>query len=165
MSSGNTKGFSELIKEIDPDGAYTTNQIKGLKMVYSRGWDACEGQKTVNIQWKPKIDEVIEYFNQIAGKTVGATPSHVKAIKGRLIEEYTVEQLKAIVDYVVLDWTGKMFGDTKGETYIRIATLFGSSEKVDKYLGLAEVSQAAAKAKTAQIITKKQDPNQFKSSF
>jgi uncharacterized phage protein (TIGR02220 family) len=165
MSSENTKGFAEYLKSQDPDGQYTTNQVKGLKGYYTAGWDACNGKKNIPAIYKSRVSEVIKHFNEVAGKNVRDTPSHTKAIKGRLIEEYTVDELKSIIDYVVLDWTGKMFGDTKGETYIRIATLFGSSDKVDKYLGLAEVSQAAVKAKTAQIITKKVDTSQFKGSF
>ena len=157
MSNRNLKGFAEYYMTIDPEGLYTVKQVNTAKGYYKAGFDACNGKQTADTSYKSRIDEVIAHFNDIAGKNVTATPNHTSVIKGRLIEKYTVEQLNSIVDYAVRDWTGKLFGSTKGEQYIRIPTLFGSSEKVDKYLGIAATQ--AEERKPTEVLTKRTKPS------
>lgn len=74
------------------------------------------------------IEQIIEYFNNKAGKRYKASSQSTKrVIHARLSEKFTLEDFKAVIDYKVSEWKG-----TKMEDYLRPETLFGT--KFESYL-------------------------------
>lgn len=68
-----------------------------------------------------EISEIIDYFNQVAGKHyTGRSESHRKCITARLKEGYTVEEFKQVIDNMTREWQG----DEKMERYLCPETIF-----------------------------------------
>jgi uncharacterized phage protein (TIGR02220 family) len=97
---------------------------------------ATDTYKKVKKDKNKDIVEIIEYLNKISGKSFNpnakATASHINA---RLMEKYTMEQFKAVMDAKVGQW----INDPKMNKYIRPQTLFGT--KFDSYLQEATPSR------------------------
>jgi uncharacterized phage protein (TIGR02220 family) len=73
--------------------------------------------------------EVIRYLNDRAGTSYKETAQgHVRLIRGRLSEGYTVDDFKRVIDNKSDEWCG-----TDMETYLRPSTLFAPSH-FDEYL-------------------------------
>lgn len=82
------------------------------------------------------VDETNAILSHLNAKTKSnfqSVASNQKLIRARLAEGYTVEQLCAVVDAKVAEWTG----DPKMEKYLRPATLF-NAEKFAQYAGAAQ---------------------------
>ena len=77
-----------------------------------------EGKKD---KYDAQISEIIDYFNQVAGKHyTGRSESHRKCITARLKEGYTVEEFKQVIDNMTREW----MGDEKMERYLCPETIF-----------------------------------------
>jgi uncharacterized phage protein (TIGR02220 family) len=73
---------------------------------------------------------VLEHLNAKANRAFQATPANAKLIVARMREGATVDQLKAVVDAKVAEWSH----DPKMSQYLRPATLF-NAEKFGQYSG------------------------------
>lgn len=83
----------------------------------------------VNDIYTPQIKEVIDYLNEKSKKNFRHTTKKTQTlIKGLLKNNYTVEDIKKVIDIKVKQW-GK---DKKMKIYLRPETLFGS--KFEAYL-------------------------------
>lgn len=77
-----------------------------------------------------EIAEVIEYLNQKSGKKYKPTAKgNAKFISARLNDNYTVSDLKKVIDTKCSQWKG----DPKMDAFLRPKTLF-NSENFDTYL-------------------------------
>ncbi|OXI24340.1 conserved phage C-terminal domain-containing protein [Burkholderia sp. AU15512] len=74
--------------------------------------------------------DILSYLNEKANRNFQAVPANTKLIAARIREGATVEQLKAVVDAKVKDWSH----DPKMCEYLRPATLF-NAEKFGQYAG------------------------------
>ncbi len=111
---------------------------------------AREADEAKNLR-KLEIDESLTYLNQKAGANFKlSTKAHRKFISGRIIEGATVQDLKAVIDLKVREWSN----DTKMSKYLRPETLFGPT-KFDGYLSETKRAQSA-------IPTLKYDHTKFK---
>lgn len=83
-----------------------------------------------------KVTEVIEHFNKVANKRFSTkSPSNVRFITGRLMQGYTVEDCKRVIDMKTAEWKD----DPKMSLYLRIETLFNDT-KFQGYINQAGVS-------------------------
>ncbi len=89
-----------------------------------------------------KIEEVIGYLNQTAGKRFKATESHAEHIGARL-EKHSVDDLKRVIDAKCNEW----IGDSKMEMYLRPATLFNKSKFQDYFEQLEPVTNKKLSAR------------------
>ena len=72
--------------------------------------------------------EIIEYLNEKSGTNYRASSAKTqKCIHARLVEGYTVDDFKTVIDKKCGDWRGTEF-----EQYLRPSTLFGT--KFEEYL-------------------------------
>lgn len=83
-----------------------------------------------------KLDNVVEsqvllnYLNDISGKSFKHVDSNLKLIKARLNEGHSEKDIYAVIDRKVTEWEN----DPKMAKYIRPATLF-NAEKFNQYVG------------------------------
>ena len=85
--------------------------------------------KEDNTKEDNNIEQVITYLNEKADKNFKAnTPVTIKHIKARLLEGYTIDDFKKVIDIKVAKWKT----DPKMSDYLRPETLFGN--KFDGYL-------------------------------
>lgn len=80
--------------------------------------------------------EAIEYLNKKTGRNYRPVESNLKLVRGRLREGFTLEDLKAVVDRKVAQWSDK----PKMAEYLRPATLF-NAEKFNQYIAEASNSE------------------------
>lgn len=69
-----------------------------------------------------QAEEIIAYLNEKAKTRFKPVESNLKFIKARL-KDYSVEQLKAVIDLKVKEWRG-----TKMQAYLRPETLFNATK-------------------------------------
>ena len=82
------------------------------------------------------IKYIVEYLNQKAGKKYKSTSKDTQQhIHARLVEGYTLDDFKAVIDKRCAAW----LGDPKMEEYLRPSTLFGT--KFESYLNAPDVTQ------------------------
>lgn len=141
------KKFNSLLKEFDPNGQLTREKEDILRKFYNAGWDDALGAMEGRLKIKPVVEETIDYLNKCTGRRFKASEGTIKLISPRIRSGYTLEDFKKVIDYAVESWTG-----TKFEQYIKPQTLFGSDEKVAKYLDLWE--STCNKPSGEQVITK-----------
>lgn len=84
---------------------------------------------------KPKINgveakRILDHLNTTAGRSYRAVDSNTNLIKARLLEGYSEDDLKAIIDRKVRDWRD----DDTMRQYLRPATLFNAT-KCAQYMG------------------------------
>lgn len=90
-----------------------------------------DNKENICINTNTKEIEILDYLNEKAGTRYRAVESNLRLIRGRL-KDYTVDELKKVVDNKVRDWKG-----TSMQQYLRPETLFGAT-KIETYLnGLA----------------------------
>lgn len=112
----------------------TNNNNKELNNnIYSRE----KGQKTPSSE----VIEVVEYLNKVTGSNYKPTTQEtMRKINGRL-KDYSVEDLKKVIDYKHEQWKGTDFA-----MYLRPKTLFSES-KFESYLQDANIKQQEQKKK------------------
>ena len=82
--------------------------------------------------------EVIRYLNERAGTSFKeSAQGHLRLIRGRLSEGYTLDDFRKVIDSKVDEWLG-----TEMETYLRPSTLFAPSH-FDEYLNRAKTKTGA----------------------
>ena len=93
-----------------------------------------------------QISEIIDYFNQVAGKHyTGRSESHRKCITARLKEGYTVEEFKQVIDNMTREW----MGDEKMERYLCPETIFNG--KFETRLNNTETKAQKEKRETDEL--------------
>lgn len=75
------------------------------------------------------FSSIIDYLNEKTGKEFKPVESNLKFIKARVGEGHSLDDLKAVIDRKVLEWSG-----SKMEQYLRPSTLF-NAEKFNQYVG------------------------------
>lgn len=93
----------------------------------------------------PEI-EILNYFNQLAGKKCKPIKSNLAPIKARLKDGYTEQELKEIIQVKTLEWKN----NEKMNVHLHPVTLFRESN-ADKYLN--------------QIIAIKENPDKYADHF
>jgi uncharacterized phage protein (TIGR02220 family) len=89
-----------------------------------------EETKRYNMSSNSQLAEVIDYLNKKANKKFRPVESHLRLIRARLKEGYTVEEMKQVIDMKVSDW----LTDKERNQYLRPSTLF-NCEKFNNYVG------------------------------
>lgn len=103
-------------------------------------WNCCSEEERIKISeiigqentkaLNPQAVEILEYLNVKAKKGFKPGDANLKFILARLAEGHTADDLKAVVDRKVAQWSE----DPKMAQYIRPATLF-NDEKFNQYVG------------------------------
>lgn len=79
---------------------------------------------------KPDVmPKIINHLNSVAGKNFKPTETHAKHIRARIAEGHSVEDIMAVIDRKVQEWSGTDYAQ-----YIRPSTLF-NAEKFNQYVG------------------------------
>lgn len=91
-------------------------------------------KENICINTNTKEIEILNYLNEKAGTRYRAVESNLRLIRGRL-KDYTVDELKKVVDNKVRDWKG-----TNMQQYLRPETLFRAT-KFESYMNGLEVKQ------------------------
>lgn len=91
-------------------------------------------------------EQILEYFNSVAGTKFRQTETNLKPIRARLLEKFTVDDCKLVIDYKVEEWKG-----TEMQKYLRPETLFRPS-KFEGYLNAAQ-TKAPKKARQSSADT------------
>lgn len=91
-------------------------------------------------------EQILEYFNSVAGTKFRQTEINLKPIRARLLEKFTVDDCKLVIDYKVEEWKG-----TEMQKYLRPETLFRPS-KFEGYLNAAQ-TKAPKKARQSSADT------------
>lgn len=89
-----------------------------------------EEPKSPRANYTPQSREVLEYLNQLAGKSYRPVKANLDLITARLKEGFSVDDLCAVVQRKTEEWQGK----PDMEAYLRPATLFGA-QKFAQYSG------------------------------
>ena len=87
-------------------------------------------EKPERPDYLPQSREVLEYLNQLAGKSYRPVKANLDLITARLKEGFSVDDLCAVVQRKTQEWQGK----PDMEAYLRPATLFGA-QKFAQYSG------------------------------
>lgn len=99
--------------------------------LYGDEWEEfVENPKEENedVEKKEKISEIINYLNEKCGTRYRESASEtVRHINKRLLEGFSVDDFKAVIDKKSYEWMG-----TEREKYLRPQTLFGT--KFESYL-------------------------------
>lgn len=86
--------------------------------------------------------EAMRYLNERAGTSFNVNAkSHLKFLRGRLAEGYTLDDFKRVIDTKVGEWLG-----TEMETYLRPSTLFALTH-FDEYLNSASTRSGGSNGK------------------
>jgi uncharacterized phage protein (TIGR02220 family) len=96
--------------------------------------------------------EVIHYLNSKANRNFEFVPANTKLIVARIREGASLEQLKAVVDVKVREWSN----DPKMSGYLRPATLF-NAEKFGQYVGALEAAPARAGSPSSGVLAEYDD--------
>jgi uncharacterized phage protein (TIGR02220 family) len=117
--------------DTDTDKKEVQNTMSGKPdAAESRALQAVPDSKPQTPQPKPE-EQAIEYLNKKTGRDYRLVESNLKLVRARFREGFTLDDLKAVVDRKVGDWTG-----TKMDEYLRPATLF-NAEKFNQYIAQA----------------------------
>lgn len=82
------------------------------------------------VQAEKPIREILEHLNEKTGAAYRMVESNARLIRGRLESGATVEQIKAVIDAKVREWSK----DRKWAKYLRPKTLFNATN-FEQYLG------------------------------
>lgn len=138
---------SGIVKSTNPGVVKSTNQEPKILRPNDTEFKETEIKETNNkkdnmsITTNSKIDEVITYLNEKSGKNFRtSTKTYRETIGARLKEDYTVDQMKEVIEYKCKEW----LGDSKTEKWVNPDTLFRPSN-FDKYLNQVPVKQVKVK--------------------
>ena len=126
-----------LVKILDSELSCKSFEIRELKII-----NYFNNINPITIEYE--INEVIEYFKTITGKTKisNTSTSNRKFIKSRL-QEYKVQDLKDVIDLKYKEWRN----DSVMRKYLRIETLFNDS-KFQGYIGQLETNNSKSRTFT-----------------
>ncbi|ORM64518.1 transcriptional regulator [Pantoea rodasii] len=102
------------------------------------------GKDSCPVSAKPddELDEfkVLEHLNRAAGLRYQKSRSSLGPIRGRLLEDFTADELILAVDYTIAKWSD----DAKMRDYVRPETIFRQG-KFPAYLGSAQAWERAGR--------------------
>lgn len=116
----------DVIPNVIPDGNQMEPQVR-LGKVSKGNINKPKGEKGNNEF--AVVDKIIDYFNQVTGKSMKHKKSSREPISARLKEGFTFEDAKAVIDWKYKQWKD----DIKMSRYIKISTLFAPSH-FEEYL-------------------------------
>lgn len=81
--------------------------------------------------------EILDYLNKKTSRSFRNVEANKKLIRTRWNEGYKLEDFKAVIDNMVVNWSGKNFNGVPAENYLQPKTLF--SNKFDSYLNQPQI--------------------------
>lgn len=87
--------------------------------------------------------EILDYLNKKTSRSFRNVEANKKLIRTRWNEGYKLEDFKAVIDNMVINWSGKNFNGVPAENYLQPKTLF--SNKFDSYLNQAQIKSTSDK--------------------
>lgn len=81
--------------------------------------------------------EILDYLNKKTSRSFRNVEAHKKLIRTRWNEGYKLDDFKAVIDNMVVNWSGKNFNGVPAENYLQPKTLF--SNKFDSYLNQTQI--------------------------
>lgn len=87
--------------------------------------------------------EILDYLNKKTSRSFRNVEAHKKLIRTRWNEGYKLDDFKAVIDNMVVNWSGKNFNGVPAENYLQPKTLF--SNKFDSYLNQAQIKSTSDK--------------------
>ena len=131
------KALSNHFKKLEKRGLIITGNYNKLSFDktkwYRIDYDAFSHLEQPSIAAQRR--EVVEYLNQKTGKHFKPdADGNKRIIEPRLKEDYTVDEMKKVIDNMYSLWHGVTFRNGElGDNYLKPETLFRSS-KIDGYL-------------------------------
>jgi uncharacterized phage protein (TIGR02220 family) len=114
-------------KELQGDNSPEIHQ-KPKKKVASKSVSVSKDKENDKEVISQKVEEIITYLNKVAGKKFSPTDeNNAKPIRKRLVEKYSFQDFKQVIDVKTPKWKG-----TDMDDYLRPQTLFGG--KFNAYL-------------------------------
>ncbi|WP_305774639.1 conserved phage C-terminal domain-containing protein [Lactococcus lactis] len=87
--------------------------------------------------------EILDYLNKKTSRSFRNVEANKKLIRTRWNEGYKLEDFKAVIDNMVINWSGKNFNGVPAENYLQPKTLF--SNKFDSYLNQTQIKSTSDK--------------------
>lgn len=81
--------------------------------------------------------EILDYLNKKTSRSFRNVEANKKLIRTRWNEGYKLDDFKAVIDNMVVNWSGKNFNGVPAENYLQPKTLF--SNKFDSYLNQTQI--------------------------
>lgn len=83
----------------------------------------------MNTEYKPEEVQILDFFNETTGRNQRAIKSNLTAIKARLKDGYTIEEIKKVIVVKTMDWKN----DPEMSKHLCIETIFRPT-KLEKYV-------------------------------
>lgn len=87
--------------------------------------------------------EILDYLNKKTSRSFRNVEANKKLIRTRWNEGYKLDDFKAVIDNMVVNWSGKNFNGVPAENYLQPKTLF--SNKFDSYLNQMQIKSTSDK--------------------
>ncbi|WP_282798564.1 conserved phage C-terminal domain-containing protein [Lactococcus lactis] len=87
--------------------------------------------------------EILDYLNKKTSRSFRNVEANKKLIRARWNEGYKLDDFKAVIDNMVVNWSGKSFNGVPAENYLQPKTLF--SNKFDSYLNQTQIKSTIDK--------------------
>ena len=87
--------------------------------------------------------EILDYLNKKTSRRFRDVEANKKLIRTRWNEGYKLDDFKAVIDNMVVNWSGKNFNGVPAENYLQPKTLF--SNKFDSYLNQTQIKSTNSK--------------------
>ncbi len=87
--------------------------------------------------------EILDYLNKKTSRSFRNVEANKKLIRTRWNEGYKLDDFKAVIDNMVVNWSGKNFNGVPAENYLQPKTLF--SNKFDSYLNQPQIKSTNSK--------------------
>lgn len=87
--------------------------------------------------------EILDYLNKKTSRSFRNVEANKKLIRTRWNEGYKFDDFKAVIDNMVVNWSGKNFNGVPAENYLQPKTLF--SNKFDSYLNQTQIKSTSDK--------------------
>ncbi|MDG4985155.1 conserved phage C-terminal domain-containing protein [Lactococcus lactis] len=87
--------------------------------------------------------EILDYLNKKTSRSFRNVEANKKLIRTRWNEGYKLDDFKAVIDNMVVNWSGKNFNGVPAENYLQPKTLF--SNKFDSYLNQTQIKSTNSK--------------------
>ena len=153
------------VQPVEKQQRYPIQKVEGHPVEKQQGHPIkkVEGQATIPLQLtntdnhkhikesqNSLAKSVIDYLNEKTGLNFKYTSSDLKFILARFKENFSVDDLKLIVDHKVNEWLGNL----AMSEYLRPSTLFGT--KANGYLAIATLPKKAVSVTIKTHLTKQQ---------
>ena len=157
--------WSYPTRQVEKQQGYPIQKVEGHPVEKQQGHPIkkVEGQATIPLQLtntdnhkhikesqNSLAKSVIDYLNEKTGLNFKYTSADLKFILARFKENFSVDDLKLIVDHKVNEWLGNL----AMSEYLRPSTLFGT--KANGYLAIATLPKKAVSVTIKTHLTKQQ---------